>query len=152
MLRLLAPTLIGGIALLASSPLPCFAQAAGAAEIELLRQEMRRLQERLQKIEQARAPAPTAPVVVPVAAQAPPVVAPRPGERELQLEREHPLETLGLPIPEVAGLRIPGLFVGSANYHSHIQIVPEFAGGAPASSEPHRTDFRFDQFTIGAFK
>ena len=153
MRRLLGSAVIGSVALLALSPLPCFAQAAGAAEIELLRQEMRRLQERLQKIEQARAPAPAAaPVVVPVAAQAPPVVAPRPGERELQLEREHPLETLGLPIPEVAGLRISGFFVGSANYNSHIQMVPEFAGGAPVSSEPHRTDFRFDQFTIGAFK
>src|SRR5437762_11292638 len=103
MLRLLAPTLIGGIAQLARSPLPCFAQAAGASEIELLRQEMRRLQERLQKIEQASAPAPAAaPAVGPVAAQAPPVVAPRPGERE------HPLETLGLPKPEVGGLRISG--------------------------------------------
>src|SRR5947207_11696434 len=103
MLRLLAPAVIGGIALLALSPLPCFAQAAGAAEIELLRQEMRRLQERLQKIEQARAPAPTAPVVVPVAAQAPPVLAPPRAERELQLDPDPPLEPLGLPIPEVAG-------------------------------------------------
>jgi hypothetical protein len=79
-------------------------------------------------------------------------VAPRPGEREIQLEREHPLETLGLPKPEVGGVRISGFFVGSANYNSHIQMVPELAGGAPVSSEPHRTDFRFDQFTIGAFK
>ena len=138
MRRLLGAAVIGSVALLALSPLPCFAQAAGASEIELLRQEMRRLQERLQKIEQASAPAPAA------AAQAPPVVAPRPGEREIQLEREHPLETLGLPKPEVGGVRISGFFVGSANYNSHIQMVPEFAGGAPVSSEPRRTDFRFD--------
>src|SRR2546430_12760015 len=91
-------------------------------------------------------------VPAPAAAQGPPVVAPRPGESEIQLEREHPLETLGLPKPEVGGVRISGFFVGSANYNSHIHMVPEFAGGAPVSSEPHRTDFRFDQFTIRAFK
>jgi putative OmpL-like beta-barrel porin-2 len=156
MRRLLRPAVIGAVALLAMSPLRCFAQTADASEIELLRQEMRRLQERLQRIEQARALTPAAaPAVVPApaaAAQAPPVVAPRPGEREIQLEREHPLETLGLPRPEVGGVRFSGFFVGSANYNSHIQMVPEFAGSAPASSEPRRTDFRFDQFTIGASK
>src|SRR5437763_17027457 len=31
-------------------------------------------------------------------------------------------------------------------------MVPEFAGSAPVSSDPTRTDFRFDQFSIGAFK
>jgi hypothetical protein len=31
-------------------------------------------------------------------------------------------------------------------------MVPEFAGGATASSEPGSLDFRFDQFAIGAFK
>src|SRR5688572_11183423 len=131
MRRLLRPAVIGAVALLAMSPLRCFAQTAEASEIELLRQEMRRLQERLQRIEQARALTPAAaPAVVPApaaAAQAPPVVAPRPGEREIQLEREHPLETLGLPRPEVGGVRFSGFFVGSASYNSHIQMVPEFA-------------------------
>jgi hypothetical protein len=80
------------------------------------------------------------------------VLAQRPGEREIQLEREHPLEVLGLPKPELGGVRFSGFFVGSANYNSHIQMVPEFAGNAPVSSEPRRTDFRFDQFSFGAFK
>src|SRR5438128_11472526 len=53
---------------------------------------------------------------------------------------------------EAAGVRLSGFFVGSANYNSRIQMVPEFAGSAPVSSEPTRTDFRFDQFSIGAFK
>jgi len=53
---------------------------------------------------------------------------------------------------ETAGVRLSGFFVGSANYNSRIQMVPEFAGSAPVSSEPTRTDFRFDQFSIGAFK
>jgi len=35
-----------------------------------------------------------------------------------------------------------GFFVGSANYNSRIQMVPEFAGGAPVTSEPGHIDFR----------
>src|SRR5207245_2463549 len=76
----------------------------------------------------------------------------RPGEREIQLEREHPAEMVGLPKPEIGGVRISGFFVGSANYNSRIQMVPEFAGNAGVSSEPRSLDFRFDQFTIGAYK
>src|SRR5882762_9619434 len=53
---------------------------------------------------------------------------------------------------EDPGVRLSGFFVGSANYNSRIQMVPEFAGSAPVSSEPTRIDFRFDQFSIGAFK
>jgi Putative beta-barrel porin-2, OmpL-like. bbp2 len=68
-------------------------------------------------------------------------------------EREVPLGATETPASfEVAGVRISGFFVGSANYNSHIQMVPEFAGTAPVSSEPTRIDFRFDQFSIGAFK
>lgn len=129
-----------------------------ASEVEVLRQEIQKLQDRLNRLEQSqRAPAqagvPAA--VVPVAAQAPAPVTqltPRPGEREIQLDRGHPLEVLGLGKPEIGGLRLAGFFVGSFNYNSHIQMVPEFAGTAPVSSEPRRTDFRFDQFTIGAYK
>jgi hypothetical protein len=132
-----------------------------SSEVEALRQEIQKLQDRLNRLEQSqRAPVPPpvpatvqAPTTVP--AGAPPAtaqVAPRPGEREIQLEREHPLELIGLPKPEVGTLRLAGFFVGSANYNSHTQMVPEFAGSAPVSSEPGRTDFRFEQFTIGAFK
>src|SRR5438552_8358458 len=127
------------IALAASS---AFAQT-GPSEIEQLKQELRRMQERLQKLEQQQQPAAPTPA---------PVLVQRPGEREILLEREHPLEVLGLPKPEIGGVRISGFFVGSANYNSHIQMVPEFAGSIPVSSEPTRTDFRFDQFSIGAFK
>src|SRR2546428_339960 len=125
-----------------------------ASEIDQLKQELRRMQERLQKLEQAPpAPAPAAAStpLIPVAAQAPPM-APRPGEREILLDREHPLEALGLSKPELGGVRFSGFFVGSANYNSRIQMVPEFAGSTPVSSEPNRTDFRFDQFTFGAYK
>jgi len=55
-------------------------------------------------------------------------------------------------LPEPAGVRLSGFFVGSANYNSRIQLVPEFAGSAPASSDPGRIDYRFDQFSIGAFR
>lgn len=139
-----------------------------ASEVDVLRQEIQKLQERLNRIEQSqRATAPAAPVAAPaarpvgpvvtpppmsVAAQAPPLIAPRPGEREVMMERGHPFDIIGLPKPEVASLRLAGFFVGSFNYNNRIQMVPEFAGGTPVSSEPGRTDFRFDQFTIGAYK
>jgi len=55
-------------------------------------------------------------------------------------------------LPEAGGLRISGFFVGSANYNARIQMVPEFAGSAPASSNPGAIDFRFDQLSIGAFR
>jgi hypothetical protein len=149
-----------GVITVAASP--AFAQTT-PSEIEQLRQELRRMQERLQKLEQQQqqappAAAPTSGTAAPTAAgavaQAPPAPVPvqRPGEREIQLEREHPLEVLGLPKPELGGVRFSGFFVGSANYNSHLQMVPEFAGSIPASSEPRRTDFRFDQFSFGAFK
>src|SRR5262249_45411941 len=135
---------------------PGFAQTpAPASEIEQLKQELKRMQERLQKLEQAPpAPPPVAapmPSLVPVAAQLPPM-APRPGEREIQLDRDQPLEVFGLSRPELGGARIAGFFVGSANYNSRLQMVPEFAGGIPVSSEPNRVDFRFDTFTFGVYK
>jgi len=72
-------------------------------------------------------------------------------EREVALDAE---DTGALHGPSLAayGVRLSGFFVGSANYNSRIQMVPEFAGNAPVSSEPTRIDFRFDQFSIGAFK
>ena len=68
-------------------------------------------------------------------------------EREVSLDRED----ASLP-SALAGLRLSGFFVGSANYNSHIQMVPEFAGNAPVSSEPRRIDYRFDQFSLGVNK
>lgn len=58
----------------------------------------------------------------------------------------------GLAGSALAGVRLSGSFVGSASYNDRIQIVPEFAGSAPVSSEPGSIDARFDGFTIGAFK
>jgi putative OmpL-like beta-barrel porin-2 len=136
-----------------------------ASEIRALREEIQKLQERLNRLEQTQrastpggpasttsAPArPIAPAGAEAVARQPPAPA-IPGEREIRLEREHPLEVFGLPKPEIGGLRLSGFFVGSANYNSVIQMVPEFAGSIPVGSEPGRADFRFDQFTLGAFK
>jgi hypothetical protein len=146
-----------GLAIIATAAMalaPSLGFAQTSSEAEQLKQELRRLQERLQKLEQQQAPPVTPPTPVPAPppqVSAPPT-PPVPGEREISLEREHPLELLGLPKPELGGVRFSGFFVGSANYNSRIQMVPEFAGSVPLSSEPKSTDFRFDQFTFGVFK
>jgi Putative beta-barrel porin-2, OmpL-like. bbp2 len=82
-----------------------------------------------------------------------------PGEREIQLqpvqpsgERESPLELLGLRKPEIGGIRISAFLVGSFNFNSHLQIVPEFAGGAAALADPGSTNFRFDKFGLSVAK
>ena len=78
------------------------------------------------------------------------------GERQIQLgstgERETPLEFLGLPKADIAGFRLSAFLVGSFSYNSHLQIVPEFAGGAPALADPGSTNFRFDKFGLGVAK
>jgi hypothetical protein len=143
---------IAFLVLEAADPAVVAAQGGASAEIEGLRQELKRLQERLQKLEETRsqpAPSPAAPVAVQAA---PPTVAPRPGEREIQLEREHPLEVLGLSKPDISGFRFSGFFSGSASFNSHIQMVPEFAGGGQALSDPRSLNFRFDKFSFGVAK
>src|SRR5688572_3146794 len=144
---------IAGLALGALAPLPASAQSsAPATDIEAMKQELRRLQERLQRLE----PAPPAPAAVPAivpALQTPLAQAPaRPREQEIRLEREHPFETAGLSRPEVGGFRFSGFFVGSYSYNSHVQIVPEFAGGAPALADPGSSNFRFDRFGLAVSK
>jgi hypothetical protein len=138
------------LTMLVLAPAPARAQDQ-RSEIDQLRQELRRLQERLQRLEQAQ-PAPPASSPAPPS-PAPPVVAPaptpRPGEREVPLDREHLFETFGLPRPEVGGTRFSGFFAGSASYNSHIQMVPEFAGGGAASADPKSVNFRFDTFSFG---
>ncbi len=59
-----------------------------------------------------------------------------------------PLDMLGIPKPEIFGTKVTGFLVGSLNYNSHLQIVPEFAGGAAALADPGRTNFRFDKFGL----
>ena len=68
-----------------------------SSEVEALRQEIQKLQDRLNRLEQSqRAPAPGVPPAATTAQ-----LAPRPGEREIQLDRQHPLEIIGLPKPEI---------------------------------------------------
>ena len=166
---------------LAIAPLPgaARAQSVNGTEAQALRDEIRRLNERLNRLEDAGKPqavpaaapaqatpaqaAPRAPIE-PATAVTPPTpppvspemvtaqVPPTTGEREIKLERDHPFEVVGLPKPEVAGFRIGGFFVGSVNFNNRLQLNPEFAGNAPASSRPGEVDFRFDQFTIGVYK
>ena len=155
------------------SPSAGRAQGISETEAQALREEIRRLNERLNRIEQAgqlravpaapapaaAAPSPAVPngAITPVAqpstagaltAQQP---APVPGEKEINL-REGLLQTVGLPKLEVGGARFTGFVVGSANFNSHAQIVPEFAGGAQALSEPNSLNFRFDKFGLGVTK
>src|SRR5439155_7976959 len=135
----------------ALSPSVARAQGISEAEAQALREEIRRLNERLNRLEQAGQPR-VAPMAQPPAgaltAQQP---APVPGEREINL-REGLLQTVGLPKLEVGGARFTGFVVGSANFNSHAQIVPEFAGGSPAMSEPGSLNFRFDKFGLGVTK
>src|SRR3989442_8264627 len=145
--------IVVGFALALVLPRPAPAEERAASELQALQNQLRELRQQLNRLERAQQQTTGAPAQVPVAAQiAPPALAQRPGERELQLERGNILEAVGLPKPEVGGLRFAGFFVGSANYNSHIQMVPEFAGSAPLSSEPRSLDFRFDQFTFGVYK
>jgi hypothetical protein len=73
-------------------------------------------------------------------------------EREIQLGAPQPQNTLlgafGLPRAEIGGLRIAAFAVGSVSYNSHLQMVPEFAGGAPALADPGAANFRFDKFGL----
>jgi hypothetical protein len=137
---------------------PSLAQTTPPSEVEDIRTEMQRmqteydarmkhLQERLNRIGQAQQPAET-----PLVAQAPPPAVPPPGEREISMEKEHPLQLVGLPKPEVEGVRISGFVVASFSYNSHIQMVPEFAGGVPALADSDSTNFRFDKFGLSLSK
>ena len=133
---------------------PAWAQVS-AAEVQAIKDEIQKLTDRLMRLEQSARPtaaaAPAAPAG-PAAAMQPPAVAPAPGEREIDMEREHIFETVGLPKPEVGGVKFGGFFVGSFSYNSHVQMVPEFAGGAQALADPGRSNFRFNKFGFGVSK
>jgi hypothetical protein len=49
-------------------------------------------------------------------------------------------------------LEISGFAVGSASWNSHIQLVPEFAGGAAALADPRQVNFRFDKVGMALTK
>src|SRR5262249_14617003 len=73
-------------------------------------------------------------------------------EEPLPPPQETPLEALGLPRASVGGARLTGFVVGSFNYNSRIQMVPEFAGGGAALSDPGATNFPFDKFGLALSK
>jgi len=73
-------------------------------------------------------------------------------EKPVSPGKEKPLEALGLPGASVGGARITGFVVGSFDYANRIQMVPEFAGGAAALSDPGATNFRFDKFGLALSK
>jgi hypothetical protein len=49
-------------------------------------------------------------------------------------------------------LEISGFAVGSASWNSAIQMVPEFAGGAPALADVKQVNFRFDKVGVALTK
>jgi len=151
---------------LAAALCPSAARAQGlsAEEAQALREEIRRLNERLNRLEQAGQPRVAPAAVVPPAVVTPAVAAPptaptssisaqgtAPAEKEIEL-RDNILQTIGLPKPEIGGFRFTGFFVGSASFSTQTQIVPEFAGGAQSQSQPGSLNFRFDKFGFGVSK
>lgn len=81
-----------------------------------------------------------------------PVAAQPAGERELDLEKGHLPGSTELPIPAGGETRVTGFVVGSFSYNSHIQLVPEFAGGAQAQADAESTNFRFDKVGLSLSK
>lgn len=49
------------------------------------------------------------------------------------------------PTSDYNALRMSGFLVGSVSYNSKLQMVPEFAGGTPALSNPGAVNFGFDK-------
>ena len=73
-----------------------------------------------------------------------------------QAEKEEEMELPAIPevrpglLPELLKkTRITAFLVGSFSFNSHLQMIPEFAGGIPAKADPGRTNFRFDKFGLG---
>ena len=70
------------------------------------------------------------------------------------LAQERPI-SLGAPAgaTKMPGeLLISGFAVGSASWNSALQMVPEFAGGAPALAAPGQVNFRFDKVGVALSK
>ncbi len=68
------------------------------------------------------------------------------GEKEIELSAV-PEARPGL-LPEFLKTRIGAFLVGSFSFNSHLQMVPEFAGGIPAKADPGRSNFRFDKLGL----
>lgn len=69
-------------------------------------------------------------------------------EKEIELQ-DVPIRSRRAESESLYGPRISTFVVGSSNYASAIQIVPEFAGAASAAAEPEAVNFRFDKFGVG---
>jgi hypothetical protein len=77
-------------------------------------------------------------------------------EREITLDSvggRTPGAAPGAMIPSPAGdFLIGGFAVGSANWQSRTQMVPEFAGGAQALADARQVNFRFDKVGVALSK
>ena len=84
-------------------------------------------------------------------------LAQAPGEREVPLESTRTqggtlFDALGSPGLSLVGYGSRPLLWARFSYNSHMQMVPEFAGGAPALADPGSTNFRFDKFGLRVAK
>lgn len=86
-------------------------------------------------------------IIINLGASAPAAAQPA-GERALDLEKGTLPGSNELPLAAGGETRVTGFVVGSFSYNSHIQMVPEFAGGAQALADPDSTNFRFDKAGI----
>jgi hypothetical protein len=77
------------------------------------------------------------------------------GAHDVAAEQRFSPDGAGAPEPTQPGVEPPpslnltGFFVGSFNYSSALQIVPDASGAVSAASDPGRTSFRFDKFGLG---
>ena len=70
----------------------------------------------------------------------------------LAQERPISLDAPGTAARLLGQLEVSGFAVGSASWNSRLQLVPEFAGGAAALSDPRQLNFRFDKVGVALTK
>ncbi|MFQ5881754.1 MAG: outer membrane beta-barrel protein [Candidatus Methylomirabilales bacterium] len=133
-------------------------EAANAALDEMKRlydAKIKALQERLTRVERAE---PTTAAPLSPAETQPEQPKAGKGEKEIRLgeipERQGPLPGL----PEIAGTRITGFVVGSANFATTQRfpgttpasgVIPKFKREVEAPTDPDELNFRFNSFNIG---
>ena len=74
------------------------------------------------------------------------------GSTALAQERPISLDAPAARGKALGEVEISGFAVGSASWNSHVQLVPEFAGGAQALAEPRQVNFRFDKVGLALAK
>src|SRR5687767_6255247 len=72
--------------------------------------------------------------------------------QERPISRDAPSLGGGTRAKMLGELEISGFAVGSASWNSAIQMVPEFAGGAPALADVRQVNFRFDKVGVALTK